>query len=201
MSVLAEVLSSRIRAEIFRILFGVRDLELHGRELARQSGFNEAATRQELRKLARLDLVVSRRAGNRVYYRAHREHPLYPEVHRIVLKTVGLVDVISRALSDSRVDLSFVFGSVAEGSVSATSDVDLLVIADLSLRELVSLLSGVAESIGREINPHIMSKEEYCDRCGRGDHFVTHVISGQKIFIIGSQDDLEAMGRVRLAQG
>ncbi|RLE18342.1 MAG: toxin-antitoxin system toxin subunit, partial [Acidobacteria bacterium] len=108
MGILAEVLSSRIRAEVFRILFGVRDLELHGRELARQSGFNEAATRQELRKLERLDLVVSRRAGNRVYYRAHREHPLYPEIHRLVLKTVGLVDVITRALSDSRVDLCFV---------------------------------------------------------------------------------------------
>jgi len=57
MSVLAEILSSRIRAEVFRILFGVRDLELHGRELARQSGFNEAATRQELRKLERLETV------------------------------------------------------------------------------------------------------------------------------------------------
>ncbi len=201
MGILAEVLSSRIRAEVFRILFGVRDLELHGRELARQSGFNEAATRQELRKLERLDLVVSRRAGNRVYYRAHREHPLYPEIHRLVLKTVGLVDVITRALSDSRVDLCFVFGSIAQGSVSAASDVDLMVIGNLSLRELVSLLGGVAESVGREINPHVMSKEEYGDRWGRGDHFVTHVISGQKIFIIGSQDDLEAMARIRLAQG
>ncbi len=97
MNILAELVSSRVRAEVLRLLFGVAPAELHGRELARRSGLNEATLRQEMRKLTRLDLISARRAGNRVYYRANRDHPLYPELHGLVLKTSGLVEVIDVA--------------------------------------------------------------------------------------------------------
>ena len=80
------LLSSKVRAEIFRLLFGLNRLELHVREIARQAGRNEASVRQELKKLRKLQLVEERRDGNRVYFRANEGHPLYPEIHRLVLK-------------------------------------------------------------------------------------------------------------------
>jgi DNA-binding transcriptional ArsR family regulator len=193
MSALAELLSSRVRSEVFRILFGVNQLELHGRELARRSGFSEATLRQELRKLRRLDLVTARRAGNRVYFRANQEHPLYRELHSLVLKTNGLADVITSALENAEVDVAFVFGSMVEGDATGTSDVDLMVVSTLSLRELSNVLFGAAESIGREINIHVMPSAEYRKRLTQGDHFVTHVLGGPKLFIVGSERDLEAM--------
>jgi len=200
MSVLAELLSSRVRAEVLRLLFGVTESELHGRELARRSAVNEAALRQELQKLKRLDLVHARRAGNRVYYRANADHPLFPEIHRLVLKTSGLVDVLSGVLKMPRVKVAFVFGSVADGKATASSDVDLMVVGLLGLRELTSLLEGTAEKMGREVNPHVLSEVEYRSRIKQGDHFVTNVLSGPKLFVVGSQDDLETMGGNRLAQ-
>lgn len=200
MNVLAELLSSRVRAEVLRLLFGVTDSELHGRELARRSGVNEAALRQELRKLKRLDLVRARRAGNRVYYRSNPDHPLFPEIHRLVLKTSGLVDVIGEALQEARVKVAFVFGSVAEGTATASSDVDLMVVGSLGLRKLASVLRGTAEILGREINPHVLTEVEYRDRIERDDHFVSNVLSGPRLFVVGSQDDLETMGGERLAQ-
>ena len=195
MSVLAELLSSRVRAGVFRILFGLHEVELHVRELARRSGFGESTVRQELRKLKRLDVVTERRDGNRAYYRANHAHPLYGEIHSLVLKTTGLADVLRAALSVSGVDVAFVFGSIAEGREKAHSDVDLMVIGSIGLRKLTSLLSGISDELGREINPHIMTRTEYRKRTKKRDHFVTSVLDGERLFVVGCEDEFAAVGK------
>jgi predicted nucleotidyltransferase/DNA-binding HxlR family transcriptional regulator len=195
MNRLAEVLSSRARAEIFRLLFSGGGEELHVREIGRRSGLNDSTIRQELRKLVRLDLVHSRRDSNRVYYRAKTGNPLYPEIRNLVLKTAGLADVLKPALTDKRIRTAFVFGSLARGEEKAGSDVDLLVIGELGLRDLSGLLSGIEEQIGREINPHVLQEAEFRRRYRAKEHFVTSVMESPKIFIKGSPDELEAMGR------
>ena len=192
---LTKLLSSRTRAEIFTILFGLNSLELHIREIARRSQLSEASIRQELNKLADLDLVRSRRDSNRVYYCANKENPLYKEIHSIVLKTTGLVEVLMEALEDSRIEVVFVFGSFANGEESANSDIDLLIIGDIGLRAVSRLLSGISEKIEREINPHIMIREEYIRRRVSGDHFVTNVLKGPKLFIKGDQIEFEGLGK------
>jgi predicted nucleotidyltransferase/DNA-binding HxlR family transcriptional regulator len=192
---LAELLSSRARAEIFRLLLSGSGEELHVREIERRSGLNDSTLRQELRKLVRLDLVQSRRDSNRVYYRAKTENPLYPEIRNLVLKTIGLADGLKSALVDTRIRVAFVFGSIARGEEKAGSDVDLMVIGQLGLRDLSRLLSGIEEKIGREVNPHVLSEKEFRKRVRAKEHFVSRVMESPKIFIIGSPHELEAMGR------
>jgi len=195
MNRLAELLSSRARAEIFRLLFSGTGEELHVREIERRSGLNDSTLRQELRKLVRLELVQSRRDSNRVYYRAKTESPLYPEIRNLVLKTSGLSDALKSALMDKRIRVAFVFGSIARGEEKAGSDVDLMVIGQLGLRDLSRLLSGIEEKIGREVNPHVLREEEFRKRIRAKEHFVSSVMETPKIFIIGSQRELEAMDR------
>jgi predicted nucleotidyltransferase/DNA-binding HxlR family transcriptional regulator len=195
MNRLAELLSSRARAEIFRLLFSGPGGELHVREIERRSGLNDSTLRQELRKLVRLDLVQSRRDSNRVYYRAKTESPLYPEIRNLVLKTSGLSDLLKSALMDKRIRLAFVFGSIVRGEEKAGSDVDLMVVGQLGLRDLSRLLSGIEEKIGREVNPHVLREEEFRKRIRAKEHFVCSVMETPKIFIIGSQNELESMGR------
>ena len=195
MNTLAQILSSRVRASIFQLLFGLMEAELHVRELARQSGLAEASLRQELRKLMRLELVCNRRSGNRVYFKANRNHPFYPDIHQLVIKTIGLVEVLAAALVKSDIDIAFVFGSVAQSKEVGHSDVDLMVVGGIGLRKLTSLLVGISDKIGREINPHVMTVKEYLKRIKSEDHFVTNVLSGPKFFIIGNEDDFEAMGK------
>ena len=96
MNALAKVLSSQIRAGIFEILFGLRDRPAHMREIERLSGFAIGTIQQDLKKLEALDLVTRRKDGNRVYYEANKNHPLYPEIRNLVLKTVGLADVLKK---------------------------------------------------------------------------------------------------------
>jgi DNA-binding transcriptional ArsR family regulator len=195
MDALSEILSSRTRAEIFRLLLGPVEGEYHIRELQRRSGLNDSTIRQELRKLTRLDLVTARKDSNRIYYRANKSNPLFVDLRNLVLKTVGIAHILKDALQDKRIQLAFVFGSIAEGKARAESDVDLFVIGDVGLRKITELLSGVSEKIGREINPHIMTPEEFQKRVKTGDHFITRIVSSQRLFIIGAEHDLETMGR------
>jgi len=198
MNTLAELLSSRIKAEIFRLLFGAVTRELHVREIERQSGMADATVRQELKRLSRLGLVESRLDGNRTYYRANVHHPLYPDIRNLVLKTSGLVEALREALASVDIKLAFVFGSVAAGAESAESDIDLIVIGSLSLRQLSRLLSGVAARVGREINPHVFTVEEFTRRMKARDHFISTVRAAPKLFVIGNEDELTTMGRERV---
>ena len=194
MNLLTEILSSRGRAEIFRLLFGVKDRELHVREIERQTGLTVATVRQELRKLERTELVIARRDGNRLYYQANKAHPLYSDIHNLVLKTSGLVEVLKEVVDRAEIKIAFVFGSIAGDDVGAGSDVDLLLVSETGLRAVSEWLSGISETIGREVNPYILSETEFKKRCQRGEHFLKQVLNSQKLFIVGNEDDLKAMG-------
>lgn len=195
MTPLADLLSSRVKAEIFRLLFSISGQELHVREMGRRSGLAEATVRQELKKLTRLGVVEARRDGNRTYYRANSLHPLHPDIRNLVLKTDGLVGVLRKPLLHAGIRLAFVFGSLAGGSEKASSDVDLMVIGTVTLRQVGRLLSGVAAALGREINPHILTPEEFARRKMSRDHFLTRVLGSPRLFAIGNEDELEAMVR------
>ncbi|MFH1144515.1 MAG: nucleotidyltransferase domain-containing protein [Candidatus Eisenbacteria bacterium] len=193
MNALLDLLGSRVKAEVFRLLFGVGGGELHVREIGRRSGLNEATVRQELRKLSRIGVVVVRRDGNRAYYSANTLHPFYSDIHSLVLKTSGLVDLLADALRHPDVRLAFVFGSIATGDSKADSDVDLLVIGAISLRQLSRRLSGVGAQIGRELNPLVLAPVEFSRRKRARDHFLTSVLRGSRLWVIGSEDELAAM--------
>jgi len=195
MNTLAEFLSSRSRAEILRLLFGPDSRELHVRELERQSGLADATIRQELKKLTRLGVIVARQDGNRTYYRANVESPLYPDIRNLVRKTSGLTDVLREALGEAEIQIAFVFGSVASGAEKATSDVDLMVIGAISLRQLSKRLSGVATKLGREINPHALTPAEFARRIKEREHFITSVLETPRLFVIGSEDELRRLGQ------
>ena len=191
MSLLAEILSSRIRSEIFRMLFGVNGESLHMREIERRSGLSIGTIQQEVKKLLRLNLIMERKDGNRIYYQANKEHPLFAEIRSLVLKTVGLVDFFRKALeADPNIKLAFVFGSIARHEEKGKSDVDLMIIGDIGMRQLTGLLSGVSGQIGREINPHILSIKEFLKRKNAKDHFLIQVLESPKLFIIGNENEL-----------
>lgn len=200
MDTLSQILSSRTRAKIFKLLFGTKDEELHIREIERRTQLNDRTIRQELNKLLKLDLVIDRKDSNRVYFRANKKNPLYPDIHDLVLKSAGLRDVLWSALNDKGIEIAFVFGSISEGRETSESDVDLFVIGSLGMRKISSLLSGTADKIGREINTHVMTGDEIRKRYSSKDHFIDSVIKSKKFFIIGTEDDLKAVVGKRLVE-
>ena len=194
MNILSEILSSKVRAEVFRLLFGLNDDALHVRGIERKTGFAIGTIQTEMKKLHRLNLVLKKRDGNRLYYRANQQHPVFSEIQALVIKTVGLLDVLKSALADENgIRVAFVFGSIARGSEKAGSDIDLMVIGNIELRTLTRLLRGLTEKLGREINPYILSTKEFNLRKSENEHFVTQVLKDSKLFIIGEEDDLKTM--------
>jgi len=193
MAILTDIFSSKTRAGLFRVLFGVGPGERHLRDLERLTDASIGAVQNEIGNLTRLGLVTARRDGNRKYFAANRDHPLYPEIHAMVLKTCGLRDVLAETLVDAGILCAFVFGSLARGEEQPGSDVDLMVIGSVGLRRLSELLSGVSERIGREINSHVMSQTEFLDRLERHEHLVSRVMDAPKLFVVGTENDLATM--------
>ena len=195
MNLLAKMLSSKVRAEMFRLLFGSGSDELHLRELVRRSGLTVGTVRDDLKKMVRMDLVSARRDGNRLYYKANRDHPLYEDMRMIVLKTAGIVDILRERLQAPQVRVAFIFGSIVKGEERAGSDIDLCVVGALGLREVSTRLSGVESQVGREVNPFALTLTEFKRRVREKDHFLTAILAEPKVFIIGDENELRAMGR------
>ncbi len=200
MNTLAQILSSNTRAEFFRLLFGLNQKEYYLRELAKCSGLAIGTIQQEALKLENLGLIHKRRDGNRTYFRANTNHPIYMEIHRLVLKTTGLRDVLRSYLSDNTIRFAFVFGSIASGNEKPNSDVDLFIVGDIGLRSLSKYLLEPSQTIGREINSYTISKKELTDKIKQNDHFISTVINSQKLFIKGDENEFKKLVEKWLAQ-
>ena len=195
MDELATLIGSKTRAEIFRLLFQRAGTELYLRELQRRSGFSIRPVQQELSKLAQIGLVKLRNDGNRSYYGANTEHPLFPEIRGIVEKTSGVSRLLETALTAPGVDMAFIFGSVGAGKARPDSDLDVFVVGDIGLRGLLKRLGGISERVGRVINPHVMTKDEFSRKAQKKDHFISNVLGAQKAFLIGTEDELRRLAK------
>jgi predicted nucleotidyltransferase len=184
----------RARAEILRLLFSGGSMEIHLRDLARLAGMSPAALQKELTHLTNKEFVLMRRDGNRAYYRANAAHPLFTDLCGIALKTTGIATELSKSLSNvDGIDCAWIFGSVAAQTATSKSDVDLLVLGSMGLRKLTPALRGVAQALGREINPVCMSVAEWREKKRSGDAFVTRVANEPKVWLKGGADELAAM--------
>jgi len=201
MNLLAQILSSKTKAGIFQFLFGADRDELHARELARRTGMSLAAVQQELKRLETLDLVLRRKDGNRVYFKANPSHPLFNELHQLTLKTSGIVPMLREALLpvSDQITYAFVFGSVARSEEKAHSDIDIMLIGNIGLRQVTGLIGTLADTMEREINPHTQTLEEFEKRIAEGAPFIQNVATAKKLFIMGDEHAFGAMVRERMA--
>lgn len=195
MDILSQILSSKVRAGVLRHLFGVNAVELHMREIQRVVGCTIGPIQSELKKLLALQLVTARRNGNRLYYQANKEHQLYVDIRSMVLKTSGMGDYLKEIFSRlENIEVAFIFGSIASGEDTTLSDIDLMVVGTIGLRALTAALTDFRTRIGRELNPHVFTKEEFISRRTESEHFISTVISSPKLFVKGSDNDLIKMG-------
>lgn len=130
-----------------------------------------AAVQQELKQLESLDLVLRRKDGNRVCFKANPSLPLFEELHQLTLKTSGIVPMLRDALlpASDQITYAFVFGSIARSEEKVHSDIDVMLVGNLGLRQAAGLVGTLADTLEREINPHAMTLKEFGNRLGEGD--------------------------------
>ena len=166
-------------------------------DLAKHIGVSPSSLQRELVSLVNGDLLISRRDGKRVYYKINQDCPIVEELQTIFVKTSGIADVIKSCLNrfGGKIEIAFVYGSVARTEELSTSDVDLMIIGDVGLADLVPDLRRAEKDLGREVNPTIYSSEEFLRRRKEGDSFISTVLSDQRIFLKGTDSELEAVAR------
>ena len=191
---LDKLLSSSARVKVLRLLLLNEARRYYQREIAELTGLPIQAVQREGARLTEIGLLRRVEDGNRVYLQANPACPIFPELKRILLKTVALESLLSGALAgDGRIQAAFIYGSYAANQETAASDIDLFVIGSISSRQLSTALSPVQAEIQREINYHLVTTEEFQERLTGGDGFLHNVLSGHKIFVIGDENTLRAL--------
>ena len=186
---LQKLLGSQARAEILKNLFTQEHKSIHLRELSRLSGLSAPVLQRELRQLEALAIVTIQKDGNRVKFSANDDNLLYPLLCELVLKTEGPAGILKDAFADSPAIFVFIFGSTANGTAHAGSDIDLFVIGDCGLRDVTKRIHAAAGKIGQEINPYVISQNDFTERLHKQDHFLNEIISTPKIFLKGDADE------------
>jgi predicted nucleotidyltransferase len=199
---LADLLFGRTRGAILALLYGHADQSFYTRQIARQADASVGAVQRELENLSKVGLIVRSSLGSQVFYQANREAPIFREMQALVNKTIGIFSALQSALRPlaKRVLVAFVYGSVAREQETAQSDVDLMVIGKATLDEVLSRLTTVEKSVGRPINPTVYSVAEFKSKLASENHFLNAVLKGQKVFLLGDEDELRKVGGVRLAK-
>lgn len=161
-------------------------------ELARQLATTASSLQRELAALVAAGIVERQVDGNRSYYRADEGSPLFPELRGLIAKTVGLVDVLAEALGPltKRIAVAAVHGSMARGDADASSDVDLLVVAEVGLAELAPRLRQAALRLGRDVRPTVYTPSEYAGKRAANDRFLLAATTGPMLFVVGSTREL-----------
>jgi len=192
---IASALFGKVRRGILALLFGRPDEKFYLREIARAADTSAGTARRELGILVRAGLLVREPAGSQVYFRADDRSPIFAELRSIVAKTVGIGDHLRAALSPlkERTESAFIFGSVARGEQRSGSDVDLMVIGEVTRSELVGATLEVQATVGRAVNPTVYSAEEWRQRVAGGQPFVQMVMAEPKIFLVGDADELDRL--------
>lgn len=187
----------QVRKRILALLLTSSGQSLHLREIARRIGCAVGAARRELTGLTSAEIVHRVRDGNRTYYEANRASPLVPELTGLMTKTAGLADLVRAALThlEKRIDLAFIYGSHATGKFTAASDVDVLVVGGMTFGQVVAALGQAQRQLGREINPTVYPGAEFRRKLAADHHFLTTVVKGKKIFLIGGQHELDRLAR------
>ena len=193
-SAVASTLFTPVQQRVLGLLFGQPERRFQSAELIRLAGSGTGNVHRQLQRLAKAGLVTVSRDGNQKYYEARKDAPVFPELHGLIVKTVGIVEPLRAALAPLRkqIDLAFVFGSVAKGNERTESDLNLLIVSDhVTYPEAYEALQDAEKLIARTINPTVMTRAEWRRKRGAADSFAKRVATQPKLFVIGDDDGAE----------
>jgi predicted nucleotidyltransferase len=166
-------------------------------ELARRMRVPSSSLQRELRDLAQAGILKTHTQGRMVYYQANADSPVFPDLRGLLLKTAGLVDVLAEALKplSSKLRVALVFGSIASGDEQTDSNIDLMIVGDVSPSELARPLRRAREFLGREINPILYATREFEKKRGAKDRLLSRALTGPKLWVLGNEEELGQAAR------
>lgn len=188
----SDALFPKIRQRIIGLLFANPDKWTYQAEVAKELHVTQSSIQLELKRLMASSILENEVSGNRVYFRPNKNCLIFDELSGIALKTWGLVDLVRESLRpfDKKLDIAFIFGSIARSEEHSASDVDLMLIGKLTLTEISQALNPLEKKLNREVNPHVMTVEEAHEMLRSPSHFFSTVVNGPKIILVRNNHEL-----------
>ena len=188
--ILKTLFSSEVRIDILSHFFMHPGEEFYIRQLEKILNKPVSNIQKELAKLEKINLFSSSIEGNQKRYVIKKDFPLYEELRNIFIKTTGLSDIIRYELATkNEIEFVFIYGSFASGDETSQSDLDLMIIGNISDISINRSIKKVEKKISRVINYSIYSRKEIEDRINDNDNFIKTILEGPVILIIGKKDD------------
>jgi predicted nucleotidyltransferase len=190
------MLFGKVRGAVLGLLYGKPDEALYMRQIIRMTALSPGSVKRELDDLVGAELLLREVRGKQVFFQANVKNPIYEELRGILLKTVGAAGVIRAALLPlaGRIRVAFVYGSAARGRIRRTSDIDVMVVGKVTFEEACNALYPVQATLGREVNPVVYQEREFRSKLKARHHFLTEVMGGPRVFLIGDANELERLG-------
>jgi predicted nucleotidyltransferase len=192
---ISNALFSKVQQRVLALIFGHPERSFYKSEIVRSVHSGTGAVERELSRLQRSGLVSVERIGNQKHFRANHQSPVFKELKSLVFKTVALAQPLEKSLQPhaDKIKAAFVYGSVAKGSDTAQSDIDLMVIGDdLNYAELYTAVQNAQDALQRKVSPIFLSSEDWARKAARRGSFVSKISVLPKLFILGSDKDIQA---------
>lgn len=190
-SAIGDALFTKTQQRVLSLLYGRPEQTFYLNEIVRLAHVGKGSVSRELEKLCAAGLLTVSRQGNQNHYQANANNPIFNELKAITQKTFGVVDIIKAALVSLLPKLSraFIYGSVAQGTEHAGSDIDLMLVGDdISYSEVMDLLAPAEKQLGRTINPTLYTVAEFTDRKTNHQPFIQRVMEQPKLWLVGDME-------------
>lgn len=190
---IADVLFSKTQQRVLALLYGHADRSYYLKEIIDWANAGRGSVQRELERMVTTGILTKRSLGNQQHYQANPGCLVYNELLSIVKKTFGIVDVLQHALLplNKEINFAFIYGSVANGQESASSDVDLFIVSEsVAYADVMNALTRPEAELGRSVNPSIYSRKDISKKLKEKNAFLTRVIDQPKLWVKGSDDDI-----------
>ncbi len=188
-------LFGKTRQAVLALLYGRADSSFYTKQVLDAVRIGRGTVQRELKNLTDTGIIIREVQGRQVYYRANEKCPIFNELKSIVRKTFGVADVIRDSLAtiSRKIVAAFIFGSVARSADDRRSDIDVIIIGEVSFADVSSVISPAEKTIQREINPVVYPLAEFKQKVKEDHHFVKSVLEGEKIFLVGDEGELRRL--------
>jgi len=189
---LRALFSSKVRVGLLKLFLFNPENSFYQREIALRVAHPIRGIQREVERLCGAGIIESSPSGNRIYYRLNKSCPISEELKKIVFKSSGIAEVLKQQMTGSaNIRAAFIYGSYAKGEENMSSDIDLLVVGDISSRELSAILAGPKLELGRAIDYSVFPAEEFRRKVEEKNSFAVNVLKDKKIFIVGNENELK----------
>lgn len=191
------IFSSPAMVAVLELFFLHPEEEFYQRQIESLTGKPLLSIQRELKKLERAGLIEAEARGGRRYYRARKKDPAFRDLRSFFLRTIAVGHKISHALQPfgERIRFAFIYGSYASGEDRKSSDLDVLIVGDVGLKEISGAISDLGRELGKEINPFLITEQELRRKVKKKDAFLARVLEGPRIWIRGEEDELKGFFR------